>query len=300
MHDSKPLFILAFDHRASLPSTLGLAPATDETAREALLSDTKELVFRALERVAAEEDRGIPSLLVDEQFGADVAVQAKAAGIQLAMPAEQSGRELFEFAYPDWQQHIERFDPDLVKVLVRWNPEGDREGNQAQGERLAQLSAWLKDNKRPFMIELLVPATTAELAAFDDDSGRYDTDLRPALAARAMQELRAAGSEPAIWKLEGVDTTKNAEMLVATAREGGRNGVDCIVLGRGADTAQVDQWLGIAAPVEGFTGFAIGRSIWAAPLTDWVSDRSTVERATEQVAANYSQFCDAYAAAMAA
>ena len=35
-----------------------------------------------------------------------------------------------------------------------------------------------------------------------------------------------------------------------------------MLLGRGASDEKVDHWLREAAPVEGFIGFAIGRSIW--------------------------------------
>ena len=39
-------------------------------------------------------------------------------------------------------------------------------------------------------------------------------------------------------------------------------GSACLVLGRGADLAAVRRWLAIAAATDGFTGFAVGRTIW--------------------------------------
>ena len=52
-------------------------------------------------------------------------------------------------------------------------------------------------------------------------------------------------------------------MLAEQTRTGeGREGVVCVLLGRGACDEKVDHWLRAAAPVEGFVGFAIGRSIW--------------------------------------
>ena len=51
-------------------------------------------------------------------------------------------------------------------------------------------------------------------------------------------------------------------MLIAQTRTGeGREGVTPVLLGRGASDEKVDHWLQQAAPVEGFIGFAIGRSI---------------------------------------
>jgi myo-inositol catabolism protein IolC len=281
------LFILAFDHRASLPSTLGI----DEDLGQArpVLTRTKEIVFDGLKRAAGTVGNGTAAMLVDEQLGAAVARNVREAGLVLAMPAERSGEPLFEFEYPDWMAHIERFAPDLVKVLVRWNPDGDREGNRRQGERLAQLSEWLRAVSRPLMLELLVPATGSQ-----SGDQHYDLDVRPGLAVGAMREIREAGVEPDIWKLEGVDRSDQAVTLAQTAREGGRDEVRCIVLGRGADATQVDNWLRVAAPVSGFGGFAIGRSIWAEPLRTWLADQASPEATAEAVADNYRAFVAVY------
>ena len=44
-----------------------------------------------------------------------------------ACPAEKSGQDEFDFEYgEDFARHIEAFDPTFCKVLVRYNPEGDR------------------------------------------------------------------------------------------------------------------------------------------------------------------------------
>jgi myo-inositol catabolism protein IolC len=83
-------------------------------------------------------------------------------------------------------------------------------------------------------------------------------------------------------------------MLVAQARSGGRDGVVCVVLGRGADDAKVDQWLAAAAGVDGFVGFAIGRSIWWDPLKAYVDGK--IERAVgaRKIAENYLRFVGVY------
>ncbi len=49
------------------------------------------------------------------------------------MPVERSGQNMFDFQYgEDFAAHIERFDPDFAKVLVRYNPEGDAAENSDQ------------------------------------------------------------------------------------------------------------------------------------------------------------------------
>ena len=79
-------------------------------------------------------------------------------------------------------------------------------------------------------------------------------------------------------------------MLVAQARTGGREGVSCVVLGRGADDAKVDHWLTQAAPVDGFIGFAIGRSIWWDPLKAYVEGKIERAAGARKIAENYLRF----------
>ena len=87
-----------------------------------------------------------------------VAREAKAGGYLLAMPVEKSGQHEFDFEYGDqFGEKIEEYDPDFSKVLVRYNPEGDREMNERQVEKLRRLSEWLHEHHRKYLFELLVP-----------------------------------------------------------------------------------------------------------------------------------------------
>src|SRR6266571_8957992 len=144
------LYILAFDHRGSFQKKmLGIAgaPNPEETRR---ISDAKRVIFEGFQQAIAD---GAPKenagLLVDEQFGADIARQAKREGYRLAMPVEKSGQDEFDFEYGDeFGKHIEEFDPSFTKVLVRYNPDGDREMNATQIVRLQHLSTWLHERGR--------------------------------------------------------------------------------------------------------------------------------------------------------
>jgi myo-inositol catabolism protein IolC len=57
---------------------------------------------------------------------------------------------------------------------------------------------------------------------------------------------------------------------------------------------QLDEWLRIAAPVEGFLGFAIGRSIWWDVLEDRLAGTIDEAEARRRIAANYSGFVRTY------
>jgi 5-dehydro-2-deoxygluconokinase len=117
---------------------------------------------------------------------------------------------------------------------------------------------------------------------------------------RAIADLQDAGIEPQIWKIEGVDRRADCERIAAQCRAGGRDDVACVVLGRGADDDKVDRWLRAAVPVDGYVGFAIGRSIWGGPLEGFIDGSLTRQDAAEQVASNYLRFVDVYTSAESA
>ena len=212
------------------------------------------------------------------------------------MPVEKSGQHEFDFEYgDDFGAHIERFNPDFSKVLVRYNPDDDPVMNERQLGRLKRLADWLHANGRKFLFELLVPATDAQLESVGGDSDRYDTELRPELMRHAMANIQEFGIEVDIWKIEGVDSRDDDVMLVEQARSGeGREGVTCVVLGRGASTAKVEQWLEAAQTVDGFVGFAIGRSIWWDALKGFLNKDLERAAAVSQVADNYLHFVQVY------
>jgi myo-inositol catabolism protein IolC len=292
----KKLYILAFDHRGSFQKKFFGIEGDPDPEQTAMIADAKHLIFEGLQRaVASGADASVTGVLVDEQFGGSVPEETRAQGLKLAMPAERSGQNMFDFQYGDeFGEHIERFDPDFTKVLVRYNPEGHAEENAEQLGKLKRLSDWLHSKQRKFLFELLVPAEEAQLQAVGGSSDRYDAELRPELMRGAIAAIQDAGIEVDIWKIEGVDERSDCEMLVNQARSGGRDGVVCVVLGRGTDDAKVDHWLEQAAPVDGFIGFAIGRSIWWNPLKQYVDGKIERSEGARQIAENYSRFVKVY------
>ena len=296
-YDGK-LYILAFDHRGSFQKKMfGIEgdPTPDQTGT---ISDAKHLIFEGMVKAA---ERGaeptVSGCLVDEQFGAPKGIpqQAKERGLVLAMPVEKSGQKEFDFEYGEqFGEHIERFDPEFSKVLVRYNPDGDAEMNRRQAERLRRLSDWLHEHDRKFLFELLVPAEESQLEQVGGDADRYDAELRPELMRRVIAELQDIGVEPDVWKIEGIDSQEDCRRIAEQARSGGRDGVICVVLGRGADSAQVEHWLRQGALVDGYAGFAIGRTIWWDPLKGFVDGQIEREQAAEQIADNYLRFVQVY------
>jgi myo-inositol catabolism protein IolC len=293
-YDEK-LYVLAFDHRGSFEKMVGGGPEK--------VSGAKRLIWEGFQQAVADgAPKDTAGILVDEQYGAEVAREARAGGYKLAMPVEKSGQQEFDFDYGEaFGEHIESFDPDFSKVLVRYNPEGDRELNERQTARLLRLSEWLHEHHRKFLFELLVPAEAAQLASVGGSEDRYDTELRAGLMLEAILQLQNAGVEPDIWKIEGLDDREACREIAQLCRREGRDRVSCVVLGRGASDEKVDEWLRAGAGVEGYIGFAIGRSIFADSVRQYAADPEGFDRdaAVARISASYRRFIDVYEGAAA-
>jgi myo-inositol catabolism protein IolC len=293
------LFILACDHRTSLQRALfghNGQPTADQIRA---ISQAKELIYQGLAKALEEGvPRSAAAILIDERFGTGVARKAKQNGITFALAIERSGQKEFEFEYgDDFFSHIEEFDPNFCKALLRYNPEGDADLNHRQAERLKQLSDWLRPRNPRLMVELLVPPERSQLDTVGGDTARYDRELRPPLMRSAVTELQRAGVEADVWKIEGLDLRSDCEQLAALVRAGGRNHVGCVVLGRGADDATVETWMRQAARVPGYIGFAVGRTIWWDAVSDYLNKVADRKSSIEQIASRYRHFIGVYSSA---
>jgi myo-inositol catabolism protein IolC len=298
----KPLYILPFDHRGTFQQKMFGWKGALTPEQTAEIAAAKAVIYDGLKAaITAGVPKDKAGILVDEQFGAAILRDAKRQGYITACPAEKSGQDEFDFEYgEDFAKHIEMFDPTFCKVLVRYNPEGDRTLNQRQAARLKRLSDYLHGSKRLYMFELLVPPEKAQLDRVGGDKKKYDLEVRPGLMVRAIQELQDAGVEPDVWKIEGLDRREDCVRVVAAARRGGRDRVGCIVLGRGEDDRKVKQWLQTAAGVPGFIGFAVGRTTFWDALVDYRAKKITRDQAVARIAANYREWVNVFEKARAA
>ena len=294
---NEPLYILPFDHRGSFQTKMFGWTGTISPSQTAEIASTKQVIYDgfkfALQAGVPREKAGI---LVDEQFGAAILRDAAANGYTTACPAEKSGQEEFDFEYgEDFAKHIESFHPTFCKVLVRYNPEGERALNRQQAARLKRLSDYLHTAGRSkFMFELLVPAEKSQLDQVKGDKKAYDLELRPRLMVETIEQLQDAQVEPDVWKIEGLDRRGDCEKVVAAARRGGRDNVGCIILGRGENDQKVREWLSTAATVDGFIGFAVGRTSFWNPLVNMRANKITRAAAAGQIATLYREFVDIF------
>lgn len=289
------LFLLPFDHRSSFERGILGINGRSETAQErAKISYYKEIIYEGFLRAIS---LGIPKtnagVLVDEKYGVKILSDAKAFGCWVACCVEKSGLDEFDFEYGDnFKEHILNIHPDFVKVLVRYNPEGDIQLNQRQTLRLKLVSDFCHENNFLFMFELLVPATKTQLRNIDNNLERYDQELRPDLMVFAIKHLQEDGVEPDIWKVEGVQTKSEYEKIAAQALRNGRNDVALIVLGHGKNKESVKNWLSVAAQVPAFCGFAVGRTVWEESLKKHKSGQLSAKEASIQISERFKIFYD--------
>lgn len=292
---TKDLFILPFDHRGSFQAKLFGIKDREPTPEETrLIASYKTAIYEGFKKAL---EAGVPAdkagVLVDEQFGTEVARNAVKSGYALAMPAEKSGQDEFDFEYGNqFEEHIKAFDPTFVKVLVRYNPEEDSGLNHRQLQRLKRLSDFCHREHKKFMFELLVPATEDQLKSCGGSVAQYDATMRPKLMVQAMDQIQKFGVEPDVWKLEGIETSQDSRAVANQARAGKRDYVGVIVLGRGENAEKVRQWLSVAAKTPGVIGFAVGRTVFWEPLKAMREGKISREKASSQIADNYRELCE--------
>lgn len=289
----RELLILAFDHRGTFLKNMfglpgGVAVPEDIKTK---VSEFKMTIYEGFKRAI---EKGVPrdigGILVDEEYGSAVAMATKKEGVRFAMPCEKSGQDEFDFDYGEhFGVHIEKFEPTFAKVLVRMNPEGDRAMNERQLARLKRLGDYLQSKNRAYLFELLVPATKQQLEHVGGDKARYDLEIRPKLMVWGMAMVQAAGVEPDLWKMEGVERAEDALAVAQQAQSAGRK-AGVITLGRGESKEKVKEWLKVGAKIPGVIGFAVGRTIFWDPLMAYYTGKQSREQAVEQIAQNYYEF----------
>ena len=291
------LYILAFDHRGTITKGLlgveGREPTEEEVKK---VSELKQIIFDGF--LKANESGitgGEPAILVDETFGIEIQQKAKEMNIKFAAPVEKSGQKVFDFEYGNqYGEKINEVGADFVKILVRWNPDDDEGTRETLGNRVKELSDWLSKNDKKFLLEFLVPATEEQLASVENDQARYDSEIRPKLAVKVVQEMRERGADPDIWKIEGLETVEDCENVAAAIKTGDRENVMAVVLGRGASDEKVNEWLRAGSSVDGYRGFAIGRSIFWNALKGYHEGEKTKDEAVEEIAESYLGFLSVY------
>jgi len=118
---------------------------------------------------------------------------------------------------------------------------------------------------------------------------------RGAFSSRSPKPSRTCRTPSRAGRLDdrGAGSPRGLQKIVA-ARRSGRDNVGCIILERGENDQKVREWLTTAATVEGFIGFAVGRTSFWDPLVNMRAKKITREAAAFEIARRYQEFVDIF------
>jgi myo-inositol catabolism protein IolC len=204
------------------------------------------------------------------------------------MPIEVSGAATFKLEFGDEMlRHLQAFDVDYAKALVYLNPELEDTYRSQIGGVVRALTS-VAGAGLGTMLEVVVTPTAAQLALHDGDARRFDRETRPALVCQTIHDFYAAGANPTLWKLEGLDGREDYARVQAAVFAHDRD-ARCLVLGRGMSLDRVREWLQLAAAHTGFCGFAVGRTIWQDPVVACLAGELDGDAARSAIANRFAE-----------
>ena len=133
----------------------------------------------------------------------------------------------------------------------------------------------------------------SDLAAVGGDRGRYRSEVLPTQLPTAVGEITRRLGAPDLWKLEGVASPIAAAAVSEAACSGGTV-PPVLTLGAAADRTEIAKWFAAGSYARGYGGFAIGRSIWKAPVAGYLSGRLDRDATREAIRAQFAGFVDDY------
>ncbi len=289
------MFMLAFDHRSSTAAEL-FGQEEVSPGQWQFLAEAKTVIAEAA--VLAREDLaefGEVSVLVDPEYGATAAQVARSEGVATAVALEVSGRRdlrLLDECTLETAIHAIG-SPRWGKVLLRWNPGDPDELKDANLAALEQARHFCRTVGADLLLELIVPPVPADLVAVGGDRGRYRSEVLPTLLPVAVGDLTRRLGAPDLWKLEGL-TSPVAAAAVSEAACSDGVVPPVLTLGAAADRTKIAKWFAAGSGARGYAGFAIGRSIWKAPVADYLSGRLDRDATREAIRAHFVGFVDDY------
>lgn len=284
--------MVAFDHRSSFERALDRIGAASGSARRAEL---KLMIWQSVEEVLPRlPARSRAAVLVDRGHGRIVA-EAVAAGVTVAIALEASGhrRLIPEAALAVLRQDLQTIEGGLGKVLVRWPHDDSALDRRRQLAELRRLEGLVADAGAGLLLELLVPPAADE-AAGPGSMQHWEETVLPGRQREAVEEILGSGVVPKMWKIEGHPDVEAAGALSALVGST-RHDASILVLGGGAEIADLRRVFSCGAHEGLFSGFAVGRSIWWKSIAAFCRGEITEAGARRAIGDNILAVIDTFA-----
>lgn len=292
----EPLIILPFDHRTSLAKYCFNLPLDKLNAEQiAHLSDDKMVVYEAFKEAIA---LGLPqtdaAFMVDEQFGQEIIDLANRENMSVILPVEKSGQQAFEFAYEDYQAHIEKFKPNFVKGLVFYNPADTLAIRKEQQSKLKQLSDYSHQHGYKLLLEIITRPNKDQLEKVQGSQDVFKKTTLPGLRLKIIQELHQAGIEPDSWMFGHFADPIEYQKLVAEVRKNGRDNVGIIISDFDASSKQIAEAITACANIPGVIGYAAGSAVFWDAIADYHKRDATRLQAKNRIAQEFIRLYQVY------
>lgn len=274
-----PVLMLAADHRWQLEQWCDANGVGRERIPEAKAAIAEGF---GLARDRSADVRAHGALLIDEQYGSAQVAAARAAGLRVGVPAEWPGSFPLRWATDPMARAL---TGTFVKVLVRHRPDYDPAIVSAQLGRLVELAAWCRAQEQSLVLEVVVPRA-------DEPEEHFESVGRAPIVAAYVRRAYAGGIVPDYWKMEGTTSAEAAAVVDEAVAE--RPSPRFLVLGKGAGLDLVQRWFTVARGMRTAAGFAVGRTIYMAPVSAWLTGAITREDAVRQIADTYVKLVEAW------
>ncbi len=262
---------LAFDHRWQLEQL-----ADERGASRERLPKLKTLIAEGALRAAEALDLRGRGVLVDDRFGKAALRRLADQGFWVARPVEVPGSRPLAFeAGPEVGLTLRsRPREHVVKCLVYYHPDDEAGLRTEQEARLRQLFGACVMTERELLLEVILPKGMPE----------DETTL-----ARALDRLYDQGIAPDWWKLPPPRSVAAWQHLstVLDAKDPHCRGV--LLLGLEAPENELRHSFQLAAGQRWCKGFAVGRTIFAAPAGEWLAGRLGDQALVREVASAFGR-----------
>ena len=268
--EPKAIMAFAIDHRAQLEEIADQAGQPRER-----ISAFKLLAVEAAEKVAA--GRSGFGMLLDGKYGREALFRA-VNRFWIGRPVEEPGsRPLdFEFGGSLAAKLLEWPVGHTIKCLCFYHPDNSTEMKVRQERELLRLN----DAARALGRELLIEIIASKHGPVGDDT-----------TARVIARLYTLGIQPDWWKLEAQPSPKAWASIGDIVRTNDPLCRGVLLLGLDAQEEDLAKAFSVACDCDLVKGFAVGRTIFGQPATDWFASRIDDREAVDRMAAAFGRLC---------
>ena len=268
------IFALAIDHRAQLEKI-----ADDAGAPRERIKHFKILALDAALKVGNGQ-KGF-GMLLDGTYGRDALFKAADHDLWIGRPVEAPGsRPLdFEGAGSLAAKLIEWPINHIIKCLCFYHPDDPAELKAKQDRELLRLH----DAARKLGRELLIEIICSKNGNIEDET-----------VSSVIEHLYSLKIKPDWWKLEAQPTDRAWDNIESVIKRYDPSCRGIMMLGLDAPEETLTRAFILAKKHQSVKGFAIGRTIFAEPARQWLSDKITDVQAIDMMAQSFSRLVSAW------